>query len=412
MLGMLADGRSHVGGFLPSKDCLATLSCLRALGVDVEVHNATALTVHGRGLRGLRVPAAPLDCARSGTTMRLLAGILAGQAFPSILTGDRQLLGRPMRRIADPLRRMGADIATTDGHAPLRIHGRLLHGYDHTLPVASAQVKSALLLAGLHADGPTIVRQPGPARDHTERMLRAMGAAIEVDGLTVTLSAATSLSPLRMTIPGDISSAAFLLVAAALVPGSDVTVLGVGLNPTRVGLLDVLREMGVDISSSNERESGNEPIADVTVRSSNLRGVVVGGATVVRMIDEFPVLAVAATQAQGATIVRNAAELRVKETDRIATVAHQLGAMGAHIEPLPDGFVVQGPTPLRGAVVDSHGDHRLAMALAVAGMVADGEVVVQRADCITDSFPGFEEVIGELGATVLTIEAQPTTSPK
>jgi 3-phosphoshikimate 1-carboxyvinyltransferase len=344
--------------------------------------------------------------------MRLLAGILAGQAFSSILTGDQQLLGRPMRRISEPLCRMGAEIATTDGHAPLRIHGRPLHGHDHSLHVASAQVKSALLLAGLDADGPTTVRQPGQARDHTERMLRAMGAAIEVDGLVVTLSATASLSPLTTTIPGDISSAAFLLVAAALVPGSDVTVLGVGLNPTRAGLLDVLQEMGAEISSSNERESGNEPLADVTVRSSSLRGVAVGGDTVVRMIDEFPALAVAATQAHGATVVRNAAELRVKETDRIATVVRELGAMGAHIEPLPDGFVVQGPTPLRGAVVDSHGDHRLAMALAVAGVAADGDVVVQGAECIADSFPGFEELMRELGATVLTIEAQPITGPR
>ena len=410
MLGGLADGTSQIGGFLPSKDCLATLGCLRALGVKVEAHDATTLTIHGHGLRGLRAPVSPLDCVRSGTTMRLLAGILAGQAFASILTGDRQLLRRPMRRIAEPLRRMGAEIDTTDGYAPLCIHGRRLHGYDHALPVASAQVKSALLLAGLDADGPTTVRQPGPARDHTERMLSAMGAAIDVAGLTVTLSTPVSLSPLSITIPGDMSSAAFPLVAGALVLGSDVTVASVGLNPTRAGLLDVLQEMGAEISSSNEHESGNEPLADVTVRSSALRGVTVGGDTVVRMIDEFPALAVAATQAHGATIVRDAAELRVKETDRIATVVRELRAMGAQIEPLPDGFVVQGPTPLHGAVVNSHGDHRLAMALAVAGMVADAAVVVQGAECIADSFPGFGELLRGLGATILTIEGGTTPS--
>ena len=408
LLGALAEGVSQIEGFLPSGDCLATLTCLRALGVEIETPipgpspyegggRATTLTVHGRGLRGLQAPTAPLDCVRSGTTMRLLAGLLAGHPFESTLTGDPQLLRRPMRRIVEPLRRMDADIEDTDDHAPLTIRGRPLRGYDHRLAVASAQVKSALLLAGLYAKGPTTVRQPGPARDHTERMLAAMGAAIEVNGLTVTLSPPSSpLSPLSLTIPGDISSAAFPLVAAALVPDSEVTIVGVGVNPTRTGVLDVLRAMGAEIALESlqmEREQGNESVADVTVCASDLVGVEVSGDTVVRTLDEFPVLAVAATQAHGTTVVRDAAELRVKETDRIAAIVTELRALGARVDPLPDGFIIQGPTPLHGAVVDSYGDHRLAMALAVAGLIAEGETVIEQSECIDDSFPGFAELI-------------------
>lgn len=398
MLGSLADGESQVSGFLPSGDCLATLACLRALGVQIEMHDATTLTVHGRGMRGLRAPSAPLDCVRSGTTMRLLAGILAGQAFGCTLTGDSQLLRRPMRRITEPLRQMGAEIEDTDGHAPLVIRGRALRGTDHSLDVASAQVKSALLLAGLYADGPTTVRQCGPARDHTERLLAAMGAAIDVRGLDVTVAPASSLHPLSLRVPGDVSSAAFLLVAGLLVAGSQVTVEGVGINPTRTGLLDVLRSMGASITVENERQQGGESVADLTVWASELAGVEIGGDRVVRMIDEFPVLAVAATQAQGKTVVRDAGELRVKETDRIAAIVIALRRMGAQIEPQPDGFVVSGPTPLHAATVDSLGDHRLAMALAVAGLVADAEVVVRDADCIADSFPGFEELLRSLSS--------------
>ena len=406
LLGALAQGTSQISGFLPSGDCLATLTCLRALGVEVAPvlsphaeEGLSTLIVHGRGLHGLQAPTVPLNCVRSGTTMRLLAGILAGQPFRSTLTGDPQLLRRPMHRVVEPLRRMGAEIGDTDGHAPLTVDGRPLHGCDHILPVPSAQVKSALLLAGLYADGPTVICQPGPARDHTERMLSAMGVSIVVKDLTVILSPSPlPLSPISITIPGDFSSAAFLLVAATLVPGSEITVENVGVNPTRTGLLDVLQAMGADITLSKEREQGNEPVAEVMVRSSELRGVQVGGDTVVRMIDEFPVLAVAATQAHGSTIVRDAAELRVKESDRIATVVAELRALGANIEPLPDGFVIKGPTPLRGTTVDSHGDHRLAMALAVAGLIAQEGVVIEHAECIDDSFPGFAGLMRSLGA--------------
>ncbi len=406
LLGALADGASRIRGFLPSGDCLATLACIQALGVKAETHFPNSLTVHGRGLRGLRAPNAPLDCARSGTTMRLLAGILAGQPFASTLTGDEQLLRRPMGRVVEPLRRAGAEIEDTGGRAPLYIHGRQLRGGDHRLPIPSAQVKSALLLAGLYADTPTVVRQPGPARDHTELLLTAMGASIESNGLTVHLHPSSRLWPLSFDIPGDISSAAFPLVTAVLVPGSQVTLEGVGVNPTRTGLLDVLEAMGAKIRLDNQREAGNEPLADLTAQASTLRGIEVGGDTVVRMIDEFPILAVAATQAQGTTVVCDAAELRVKETDRIAAIVAELGALGARIRAHPDGFLVQGPTPLRGAVVDSYGDHRLAMALAVAGLVAGGETVIKGAECIEDSFPNFVGCMCGLGAKLGSLEAR------
>ena len=340
LLGSLAEGISTVQNFLPAADCLATLGCLRSLGIPVEHDGKSAVTVAGRGLYGLSAPTGLLDCVRSGTTMRLLAGILAGQRFSSILTGDRQHLRRPMRRVTGPLRRMGAQIEDTDGHGPLIVSGRPLPGQWHDLPIASAQVKSALLLAGLYAEGATSVGQPGPARDHTERMLAAMGAQVTVDGSAVSLQAPTSLAPLDLIVPGDISSAAFFLVAAALLPGSRVTALNVGVNPTRTGLLDVLTDMGAPLAIRNLREHGQEPVADVTVSSASLRAIDVGGDLVVRMIDEFPVLAVAATQAVGTTCVRDAAELRVKETDRIATVVTELARMGAQIEPRPDGFVV------------------------------------------------------------------------
>jgi 3-phosphoshikimate 1-carboxyvinyltransferase len=398
MLGSLADGDSQVSGFLPSGDCLATLSCLRALGIEIERHDETTLTVHGRGLRGLHKPDTALNCVRSGTTMRLLTGILAGQAFDCTLTGEAQLLRRPMGRITDPLRRMGAGISDVDGRAPLVVRGRPLHACDHKLTVASAQVKSALLLAGLYADAPTVVRQCGPARDHTELLLNAMGANLDVDGLDVTITPPDGrpLAPLSLRVPGDFSSGSFLIVAGLLVPDSEIVIEGVGTNPTRTGLLDVLREMGARVETRNERQSGGEPLADLATCTSVLQGTIVGGDTVVRMIDEFPILAVAATQARGQTIVRDAGELRVKETDRIATVVQELSRMGAQIESQADGFQVTGPTPLHGAVVDSHGDHRLGMALAIAGLLADGQTTVRDADCVADSFPGFERTLRSL----------------
>lgn len=401
LLNALADGPSQVVHFLRGGDTLATLDTLRTLDVEVSWHADASLTVHGRGLHGLRAPDGTINCRNSGTTMRLLAGILAGQSFSSVLDGSQQLRRRPMRRITTPLRQMGAAIADSDGHAPLLITGRPLRGIDYPLPMPSAQVKSAVLLAGLFAQGPTTVREPGPARDHTERMLRAMGADLSTDSGVITLEpGARRLEPLDVTVPGDLSSAAFLIVAACLVPGSEVVVEGVGVNPTRTGLLDVLRAMGARVELADERQVGAEPVADLRIASTGLRAVEVGGPTVVRMIDEFPVLAVAATQAQGMTMVRDAAELRVKETDRIARLVGELQRMGARIEERSDGFVVEGPAQLSGAVVESHGDHRLAMALAVAGLIAQGETVITSAGCIADSFPDFPRLLAHLGGDV------------
>jgi 3-phosphoshikimate 1-carboxyvinyltransferase len=344
--------------------------------------------------------------------MRLLAGVCAGQDFLSILDGTPALKRRPMARIVAPLRAMGAAVLGRDNGRlpPLAIRGGNLRGINVTLPVASAQVKSALLLAGLFADAPTIVREPGPTRDHTERMLRAFGVRVEQvkrDDAAFAICVRPTLRlrpPTSITIPADFSSAAFFLVAALLVPQSELHIERVGINPTRTGLLDVLRIMGAEIAVKGKHEQGNEPVAEVIVRASNLRSTEVGGDTVVRMIDEFPVLAVAATQADGVTIVRDAAELRVKESDRIATAVTELRALGARIDPRPDGFVIEGPTSLRGAVVDSHGDHRLAMALTVAGLIAQSEVVVQNAECIDDSFPGFAELMRKVGANVQTCD--------
>lgn len=398
LLGAIAEGSSLVENFLPAADCQATVQAVRALGVQVDELAPTRLVVHGRGLHSLREPEDVIDCARSGTTMRLLAGILAGQAFTSVLSGRAQLRARPMGRIADPLRGMGATILGRDGgrRPPLTIQGGNLQGIDYELPVASAQVKSAILLAGLYAEQPTTIHEPGPARDHTERMLLARGGHLDIVGPSIQIQPQQPLLAIDTTVPGDFSSAAFLLVAATLVPDSEVTLVGVGINPTRTGLLEVLQAMGADIVLHHERLVGGEPVADLTVRSAVLQGTEIGGNQVVRMIDEFPILAVAATQAEGETIVRDATELRVKETDRIATTVQELQRLDADIEPRPDGMIVRGPTPLIGRNVDSHGDHRLAMALTIAGLVAREQTTVQNTACIADSFPGFLDLLEHL----------------
>jgi len=403
LLGAIAEETSRVENFLPAADCLATLHAVRALGVEVKEHTPTTLIIHGRGLRGLQEPDDVLDCGGSGTTMRLLVGMLAGQPFLSVLTGNAQLQRRPMGRVVEPLRRMGATVLGREGglRPPLALQGGNLRGIDYTLPVASAQVKSALLLAGLYADGPTTLREPGPARDHTERMLIAMEGRLQIADGRLRIDPGEQLQALDVTMPGDFSSAAFLIVAATLVSGSEITIEGVGVNHTRTGLLDVLWAMGADVTLHDERTVSGEPVADLTARASELCGVKVSGALVVRAIDEFPILAVAATQAQGETVVRDAAELRMKETDRVTTTVQELHRLGAEIAPRPDGFLVHGPTPLRGAAVHSHGDHRLAMALAVAGLVASGETLVQDVGCIADSFPGFEATLAHLGGQKL-----------
>lgn len=400
ILGGLADGVTQVRGFLTAGVTLATLGCISALGVQVDRHDATTLTVHGRGLRGWVPPADPLNCVSSGTTIRLLAGVLSGQPFPSVLDASDQLRRRPMRRVTDPLRQMGAHITDTEGRAPLHISPAALHGMTYTMPVASAQVKSCILLAGLFAEGPTTVIEPGPARDHTERMLRGMGMEVQTNGGCVTLTPSHSLCPLDVTVPGDISSATFLLVAGLLSAGDDVRIEGVNVNPTRTGILDILALMGSEVQVSDPWNEAGEPVSDMTVRRSALSGAQVAGDLIVRAIDEFPALMVAATQAEGETVVSEAAELRVKETDRIAVMTGELHKLGAEIEERPDGFSLCGPQKLRGAVVEGHEDHRVAMSLVVAGLCAAGETLVQNARCVEDSFPGFVETMQVLGADV------------
>lgn len=401
MFAAIADGVSHVHNFLDGHDCRATIGVMRGLGVVVDEVSPTELVIHGRGVDGLQEPNGILDCANSGTTIRLMTGLLAGQKFTSILNGTEQIRRRPMGRIVNPLRGMGAQIIgrQNGNYAPLGIAPTRLRGVDYTLPVASAQVKSCVLLAGLYADGLTIVREPGPARDHTERMLQAMGAPIQVAGRTVSSERPSApLKPIDIIVPGDMSSAAFLLVAGAIVPDSRITITGVGVNPTRTGIVDALLAMGAQIEFQNQRDQAGEPVADLEVRTSDLRGTTFGGELIVTMIDELMILAVAATQARGRTVIRDAGELRVKETDRIATTVTELRKMGAQIEPTEDGFIIDGPTQLIGAPVESQGDHRLAMAMTVAGMVAKGATTVYGSEVTADSFPGFEITLQALGA--------------
>lgn len=399
MLGALAEGDTRVENFLTGEDCLATVRCFRELGVEISGPDAqNSLVIRGRGPQGLKEPSDVLDAGNSGTTMRLLAGILAGLPFFSVLTGDSSLRRRPMGRVAAPLREMGAQIwGRQNGEfAPLAIRGGNLRGISYRLPVASAQVKSAILLAGLLAGGGTAVTEATASRDHTERLLRYFGARLEITGRTVSIKGGQRLAGRPLTVPGDISSAAFFLVAAACTPESEITVTGVGVNPTRTGILDVLWDMGADLHVFNEREEGGEPVADLRVRSAPLSGTVIAGDLVPRLIDEIPVLAVAAAAARGRTEIRDAAELRVKESDRLAVLAGELRKFGADVEELPDGLVVRGGRPLRGAVCCSHGDHRMAMALAVAGLLARGETCVAGAQCTAVSFPGFFDVLNSL----------------
>jgi 3-phosphoshikimate 1-carboxyvinyltransferase len=400
MHAALAQGTSRIQNFLHAGVTEAMLRCVRDLGVDFEMEppgDSTAsgwLIVHGGQLRS---PAANLDCGNSGATIRMLMGALVGQRDLHVtLDGSAGLRRRPMKRVAEPLRLMGAELGDTP---PLSIRGKALHGIEYTMPVASAQVKAAILLAALQAAGPTIIHEPGPSRDHSERLLRSVGLSVVNDHNTVTLTPPDKpLAAFEATVPGDISSAAFVFAAAALVPNSEVTVTNVGVNETRTGILDALAAMGGDVCIVNRREVNGEPIADITVKSSELRGITVDGDRVVRMIDEFPIFAVLATQAHGATIVREAEELRVKESDRIGSLAGELRQLGVRIEERPDGFVIEGPTHLNGAVVNSHGDHRLALSLAVAGLIADGQTTVTRAEAYRESFPSFVDLMCRLGA--------------
>ena len=398
MFGALARGVTHVRKWLPAGDTNASLGAIQALGVQVERQGEGELTIHGGELRQ---PSGALDLVNAGTGIRLLTGIMVGQPFPSVLDGSEQLRRRPMNRIINPLRLMGADIQGVNGCAPLTVKAATLHGIRYDMPVASAQVKSAILLAALFAQGETVIKQPGPARDHTERMLSALGVEIVTEGNTVTLTPGMPLKPMDFTVPGDASSAAFPVVAALIVPGSDITLTNINLNPTRTGIFDVLLQMGADLVITETGTEAGDPVGTVRARTSTLKGVKVGGEVVVRMIDEFPIFMVAALFAEGTTTVRDAQELRVKETDRLAVMTAELTKLGATITETEDGFVITGVQSLTGATVDGHDDHRLSMSLVVAGLTAKGETTVLDARCASDSFPGYAETMASLGADVV-----------
>ncbi|MBC8161071.1 MAG: 3-phosphoshikimate 1-carboxyvinyltransferase [Roseiflexaceae bacterium] len=400
MFNALAEGSATISHFLAGADCLSTISCMRALGVEIE-RAGEQVRVHGVGLRGLREPADLLDCGNSGTTLRLLTGLLAGQAgMFAVLSGDTSLRSRPQQRIVAPLRALGAvlDGRQNGDRAPLMVRGAAIRGGRYELPVASAQVKSALLLAALSGSGPLVLNGRTDGRDHTERMFSAMGLDIGNQAGTITFTPPESRSPqpLSLRVPGDPSSAAFWWVAAAIHPDAELTTTGVCMNPSRSGALEVLRAMGANITIEHERNEGGEPVADISVRSSNLRGTTIGGALIPRLIDEIPVLAVAAACAHGDTLVRDAAELRAKETDRVETVANGLDALGATVEPTGDGMGLTGGASLRGTTLDSHHDHRLAMTWAVAGLVASGETRIEGAEAVDVSYPGFWETLNRI----------------
>ena len=399
LLGAIARGTTVVHGFAGGADNRATLAACEALGIAVAADDGV-LRIDGHGWDGLRAPTATIDCRNSGTTMRLLVGVLAGRPFVSRLTGDASLRRRPMRRVLEPLERMGATIVAEgdDGRAPLRIEGHPLHGAAHVLPIASAQVKSAILLAGLQASGTTTVEEPAVSRDHTERMLVDFGTQVQCAGRTVTLAGAQELRGATVQLPGDFSSAAFLVVAALVVPGSELRLTGVGVNPTRTGLLDVLAAMGAQVTVLPEAGGGAEPRATLVVRSAPLRAARIGGELLLRAIDEFPILCVAAACADGRTELRDAAELRVKESDRIAVMAETLTRLGAKVEELADGLVIEGPARLGGASIDPRGDHRIAMAAAVAALVASAPVTITDAACADVSFPGFYDLLARASA--------------
>ncbi|MCD7762006.1 MAG: 3-phosphoshikimate 1-carboxyvinyltransferase [Lachnospiraceae bacterium] len=420
MFGALADGTTEVTNFLTGADCLSTISCFRQMGIEIEQKD-THVLIHGKGLHGLKAPSEILDAGNSGTTVRLLSGILAGQNFDSVITGDETIQKRPMKRVMTPLANMGADVTSVRGNgcAPLQIHGKRLHGAHYDSPVASAQVKSCILLAGLYADGITSVTEPAVSRNHSELMLQYFGANVRADmdkessavrkagaeslsevsgscpagttaaGFTVSIFPEPKLTGQKICVPGDISSAAYFIAAALLVPGSELLLKNVGINPTRDGMLRVCREMGADITLLNEDHSGAEPCADLLVRSSHLKAVEIGGDIIPALIDELPVLAVLAAFADGTTVIKDAAELRVKESDRIAVMAENLNRIGCPVEATKDGMIITGGKPLHGTVIDSHMDHRIALSFAVAALACEGETDIQGAEIVNISYPGF-----------------------
>lgn len=408
MLGSIAQGTTSVSGFLEGADSLATLQAFRAMGVAIDGPEQGCVTVHGVGLHGLQAPRGPLDLGNSGTSMRLMSGLLAGQSFDCELVGDESLSRRPMRRVSDGLGRMGAVIETTpNGTAPLKIHGtQPLKGIDYRMPVASAQVKSALLLAGLYAQGQTCVTEPAPTRDHTERMLQGFGYGVTRSGNRCCVTGGGQLRGMSIDVPADISSAAFFIVGATIAAGSDITLQHVGINPTRTGIIQILRLMGADITVYDERVIGGEPVADLRVRSARLKGINIPEAQVPLAIDEFPAIFIAAACAQGRTVLTGAGELRVKESDRIQAMADGLQVLGVAAEPTADGIVIDGG-PLGGGEIDSCGDHRIAMAFAMAGLVAHDTINVHDCANVGTSFPGFAGLANNAGLKLAVLDSGP-----
>lgn len=405
ILGAIAEGVTHVTGFLEAEDALATLKAFQALGVVIEGPENGNVTIHGVGLQGLQEPEAPLYLGNSGTSMRLLSGLLAGQPFNTILTGDESLSKRPMKRVTNPLADMGATIKTTEaGTAPIHIHGNAnLTGIHYDMPIASAQVKSCLMLAGLYANGATSITEPAPTRDHTERMLNGFGCPVEKQDNKVTVSSDHTLKAVNIDVPSDISSAAFFLVGASIAPDSDITLKHVGINPTRTGVIDILKLMGANIEIFNENVVGGEPVADIRVRSSQLQGINIPEHLVPLAIDEFPVLFVAAACAKGQTVLTGAEELRVKESDRIQVMADGLNQLGVDAQATADGMIINS-SAIQGGEVVSHGDHRIAMAFAIAGLRAEGAITIRDCENVNTSFPGFVALVKDLGLDIKIVE--------
>lgn len=397
MFGAIAEGTTTVEGFLLGEDCLSTIDCFRKLGVQIDV-DGTNVTITSNGIDAWQEPIEVLYTGNSGTTTRLMLGLLAGTKLHTVMTGDASIAKRPMRRVADPLRLMGAHITGRENgqYTPVAIQGKELTAIDYTMPVASAQVKSAILLAGLRAQGTTVVRESEVSRDHTERMLRQFGAQVDVEDGVVSFAGGQKLTATHVKVPGDISSAAFFLVAGAITKDSHIVLKNVGINPTRDGIISVLAEMGANMTLKVEDELAAEPTAEVTIQSSALKGITIEGALIPRLIDEIPIIALLATQAQGTTVIKNAEELKVKETDRITAVVTELKKLGANIEATDDGMIIHGPTVLHGAALQSYGDHRIGMMAAIAALITEGEVVLDDAECIAVSYPTFFEHVETL----------------
>ena len=398
MFGSLAKGTTEITNFLQGADCLSTIACFKKMGIDIE-NNGDSVIVHGNGLYGLKKPEDILDCGNSGTTTRLITGLLSAQSFDVTLTGDDSIKKRPMKRIMDPLSHMGADIRSLEGNgcAPLTITGKKLYGIHYTSRVASAQVKSAILLAGLYADGETKVTEPYVSRNHSEIMLKYFGADVTTEGTTASIRPAKELYGSRIDVPGDISSAAFFIAAGLLIPGSEILIKHVGINPTRDGILSVCRDMGADITLLNKNTDSGEPTADILVKTSTLHGIEIGGAIIPTLIDELPIIAAMACFAEGETIIKDAGELKVKESNRIEVMVQNLSAMGADVTETEDGMIIRGGKPLHGAVIDSRLDHRIAMTFAIAGLCAEGETEIKGAECVNISYPGFYQDLERLG---------------